>query len=167
MSPRRWEDREAEFERRPWWMSLKVGLGIIALGAVLIVVGAIVSGALDWGGEGKRITGPDNTREQYTEIIRDKADMDAAMGNICTVRRSLAKGDVSGDAPVLVESPELAYEGTYRRAKADYDRRMENAFEGGLIKKYTSLGDEDRFPHPAPTLEDRVAEECPDAGAAD
>ena len=166
MSPRKWEDREADFEARPWWMSLKVGLGAIALIAVLIVVGGIVGGALDWGGEAKRITGPDNTREQYTEIIRDKTDMEAAIGNICSLRNAEASN--SGvDDPVLVESPALAYEGTYRRAKADYDRRMENAFEGGLIKRYTSLGDPDRFPNPAPTLAEATEKECPGAGAAD
>lgn len=161
MSPSDWDRREREFEQRPWWMSLKVGLGLLALIFVLALAWGVLGGALDWGNEAKRVTGPANAREQYTEIIRDKADMDAAIGNICSVRSARPAAASSADDPVLVESPALAYEGTYRRAKADYDRRMENAFEGGLIRRYTSLGDQGRFPNPAPALEARLTTDCP------
>lgn len=161
MSPSQdpWDRRADEFGKRPWYYSLKVGLGLMLLFFVLGFAGLIIGGVFDWGKEGRRITGPDNTREQYTEIIRDKTDMDAAMGNICSIRRSKTS-TTSTDDPLLIENPSLAYEGTYRRAKADYDRRMENAFEGGLIKKYTSLGDEERFPNPAPSLEERIQTDC-------
>lgn len=160
MSPSDWDRRERDFEQRPWWMSLKIGLCLLALVFVLALVGGLLSGVLDWGGEAKRITGPANAREQYTEIIRDQADMDAAVGNICSARGAKTAAPTADD-PLLVETPALAYEATYRRTKADYDRRIQNAFEAGLIRKYTSLGDQRRFPNPAPTLEDRLATDCP------
>ncbi len=153
-----WDRRAEEFGDHPWRVALKWGVGIIALFAVLAVVLIPITGIISWGSEAKRITGPDNTREQYTEIIRDKTDMDQAVGNVCSIVRAGVEHDDAD--PLLVESPTLAYEGTYRRAKADYDRRMENAFEGGLIRKYTSLGDAERFPSPAPTLEARLKSEC-------
>ena len=49
----------------------------------------------------------------------------ATAGNVCSVRNA-ARGDAS---PILVEAPAFAYEATYRRIKATYDRRMSNLFE--------------------------------------
>jgi len=151
-------DQEAvRFERRPWhaagrWFATVLGI-VLVLGAGFGLVGWI-SG---WGGEAARITGPDNVREQNTAILDAWESLQATAGNVCSVS-SAAPGDAS---PTLVEDPTFAYEATYRRIKATYDRRMSNLFEARAVRDLPLPSDLDRLPRRAPTLERALRRTCP------
>jgi len=151
-------DREAVgFERRPWrtagrWFATVLGI-VLVLGAGFGLV-AWISG---WGGEAARITGPDNVREQNTAILDAWESLQATAGNVCSVRNA-TRGDAS---PTLVEDPAFAYEATYRRIKATYDRRMSNLFEARAVRDLPLPSDLDGLPSRAPTLEGALRRTCP------
>ncbi|MDP9133795.1 MAG: hypothetical protein M3N56_03090 [Actinomycetota bacterium] len=96
-------------------------------------------------------------REQNTAILDAWESLQATAGNVCSVRNA-ARGDASA---TLVEDPAFAYEATYRRIKATYDRRMSNLFEARAVRDLSLPSDLDGLPRRAPTLEGALRRTCP------
>jgi hypothetical protein len=151
-------DREAvRFERRPWRTA---GWWFATALVIVLVLGAgfgLVAWISDWGGEAARITNPDNVREQNTAILDAWESLQATAGNVCSVRNAV-RGDAS---PTLVEDPAFAFEATYRRIKATYDRRMSNLFEARAVRDLPLPSDLDGLPRRAPILEGVLRRTCP------
>lgn len=149
-----WDRRVDAFDRRPLWTAFKWLLGASLLIVALMAALTPFGWGLAWFQEGARITGPDNTREQAFALRDDYRGLEATAGNVCDVGKA---GSSSQDDPSLVEHPDFAYRAQYRRVKADYDRRMDNAFEAGWVRHYAFLND---LPREAPTLNEMVARVC-------
>ncbi len=152
----RWEERAERFSEHPW----RVGLKWLAAFAVFCLVVSAIFGAVSWvsswGGEAKRITSPQNVREQNTAIVEDYEAMDAAAANACGAKTA-AQGE---DDPTLVEDPALAYKATYRRIRVDYNRRMANLYEAQAVRHLPLPSNLRSYPEVAPTLEQKMAEVC-------
>lgn len=149
----RWREREERFDRNPL---LEGGKWVLGICLVFVVIGVILipfGWGFAWLSEGARITGPDNSRQQFTTVIGDYKSLKATAGNVCNVANS--KGG-EGD-PSLVEDPAFAYKAKYREIAADYDRRMDNAFEAGIVNKYPGLR---KYPRQAPTLKQMRKRVC-------
>jgi cell division protein FtsI/penicillin-binding protein 2 len=110
---------------------------------VLFLVGTALSFAFGWIGGAAQIESFQNHKEQYTWAYQDMEALRAQAGNICD-----AKG-----ATNIQPGAVLAYKQNYRRIEADYDRRMENAFEAKYVKPHD-------LPRRAPTLRDMLSSEC-------
>lgn len=156
----RWDDRydleAARFEQRPVRTAGKWYLWVLAVVIAVAIIGGVVSWAGSWAGEAKRITSPDNVRDQNTQIIQAWEDMEAAAQNYCAAK-STKKGE--GD-PALIESPELAYAGVYRRNRVEYNRRMANLYEAQAVRNLPLPSNLRSYPERAPTLEEKAAEVC-------
>lgn len=161
-----WEERADRFSQHPW----RVGLKWLAAFAVFCLVVSFIFGAVSWigswGGEAKRVTSPQNVREQNTAIIEDYEAMDAAAANACGAVTA-SKGDddptasKDDDDPTLVEDPALAYKATYRRIRVDYNRRMANLYEAQAVRHLPLPSNLRSYPQVAPTLEVKMKEVCP------
>jgi hypothetical protein len=152
-----WEDRYERASQDPLREALKWAMGIIAFIVVVSVVWGLISWVGSWGNEAKRITSPQNVREQNTAIVGDYEAMDAAAANACG-----AKSAVAGESdPTLVEDPAFAYKAQYRRIRVDYNRRMANLYEAQAIRHLPLPSNLRSYPQVAPTLEEKMHEVCP------
>lgn len=154
----RWAGRQADkFADRPvrtglGWL-VRACLALVAIAAVGAVIFGTWSWIAGWGDTAKRVTGAENTERQAFALRDDYRSLEATAGNVCDAR----SGAGSPDDPSLVERPDFAYRATYRRIKADYDRRMDNAFEAGWVRRYPFLRD---LPRQAPTLTAMTEQVC-------
>lgn len=150
-------DREAErFVDRPARTGLRWLLILIAVIAVVSIIGGCAAWIGGYGSEAKRVTGVENVRDQNTQILDLWENMDAAAQNVCDVG-SQKKGE--GD-PTFVEDPTLAYKATYRKAAAEYNRRMENLYEAQAVRSLPLPSNLRGLPERAPTLSEKLAEIC-------
>lgn len=83
-----------------------------------------------WAGGTADIASFDNVAEQQTQLLEDYESLEAATLNVCRGRRAVADSS-SDDEATQRRSQVLAYEQTFERISADYDRRMRNFFETG------------------------------------
>lgn len=157
---REWEDRAerayTDFTDRPGRTTAKWLVAVLAVAIVLAVVGGIIGFVGDWGGEAKRVASPDNVREQNTAVIENWEGMQAAAVNACNAKDSAQdKND-----PTLVEDPALAYKATYRRQRADYNRRMANLYEAQAVRNLPLPSNLRSYPKVAPSLEEMQRDVC-------
>lgn len=117
-------DREVQEGPRLAWVGWFIG-AVVALGVVFAVLGFIGG----WFDKAAEVVGPENVSEQYHDVAKDWQAMQAAAANACAVGDPTSE---EGD-PVLVENPALAYEATFRNIAGDYNRRMTNIFEAGIV----------------------------------
>lgn len=155
-----WEDRAdrayTNFTHRPVRSAAKWGGLFVAGFLAVAVIGGVIGWVGSWGDEAKRVTGVQNVKEQNTQIIAAWEGMQAAAQNACS-----AKGATSGEAdPTLVENPALAYDATFRRIRADYNRRMANLYEAQAVRKLPLPSNLKDYPEVAPTLEQMQAQVC-------
>lgn len=159
-SDKRWEDRAeraySEFSERPVRTGLKWWVIVVAVVLALSAIGGIVGYVGSWGSEAKRVVGVENVKEQNTQIIAGWEAMTAAAQNACNVKDSKS---ASGD-PTLIEDPAVAYKATYRRVRADYNRRMANLYEAQAVRKLPLPSNLKNYPEVAPTLEAMQAQVC-------
>jgi hypothetical protein len=149
-----WDRRVESFDRHPGWTTFRWLLGAVLLVLLLMVVLMPFGWGFAWLKTARDVAGPDNTRDQAFALRDDYRSLEATAGNVCDVGRS---GSSSKNDPTLVEHPDFAYRAQYRRIKADYDRRMDNAFEAGWVRHYPFLND---LPREAPTLSEMTARAC-------
>lgn len=156
----RWKERGDkaydDFTDRPRRTIAKWFIILMAIIIGLAIVFGIISWVGSWGGEVKRITGPENTREQAITLRDDYKSLEATAGNVCDAEKGAEDPDPN-DPQIVGGDPAFQYKATYRRIKADYDRRMSNAFEAGWVRKYPFLND---LPQTAPTLDEMKEQVC-------
>jgi hypothetical protein len=113
------------------------GLAVII---VLAVIFGVISWVGSWGSETARITGVDNTKAQATQVNDLWQNLTAAADNACGAGADGSSSERSNpNDPVLVEDPALAYTAKYRSLRAEYNRKMSNFFETGIIREYPFL----------------------------
>lgn len=159
--PRSWDDREKEFEARPGLTAFKWALGICLGFLLLMVVLMPFNAGFAWLQEGKRVTGPENSRQQTTAVLQDEQAMVALAGNVCEIDQEGDKTSAN-DPQIVGGSPRFQYAAKYRETKADYDRRMGNFFEAAVTKELPIPKALRSYPETAPTLEARMDEVCPE-----
>lgn len=127
-----WEERGDRYyddlERNPFKTFVKWFFGFVAVVIVLGIIFSIVGFASNWWQKGVEIVSPPNVEKQYTRIIDNWEGLYASAENAC-----LAIKESDEDSPTFVESPEAAYAATFRRIVIDYNRRMANLFEAGIV----------------------------------
>jgi hypothetical protein len=153
---KRWEDRAdrayTSATDHPWRMLTKVILFIVVIAIVIGIIGWIGG----WFSEAGRVTGVENVRQQTTLLRQDYESLKATAANACDAEKNA--GTPSPNDPQIVSGdPALQYKATYRSTQADYDRRMTNAFEAGIIKGSPFLSS---LPNPAPTLAEMQDQVC-------
>lgn len=137
------------FERHPYRSGFKWLVILVCIVVVIGVVGAVGKFALGWFNAGAEIVGPTNTKLQYTTIIGDYEALKAEAANACGAET--AKESPNG--PTLLEDPAFAYKAKYRETAVDYNRRMNNLFEGGIVAP-------GGYPKYAPSLEEMQERVC-------
>lgn len=99
------------------------------MAVILFVVGIWFLGVgLRWWGAAQNVVSPANVTEQHRMVIRDWEGLYSAANNACTI-----VANHSENSPTFVEDPASAYAGTFQRIRADYNRRMDNIFEAGIV----------------------------------
>lgn len=150
----RYADRQAgRFAERPKRTALRWLFGIIAVVAIVTVIGGVTGLLFDWGGETKRLVGPDHSREQVTRVLDLWEKMPVAAANACGAIDAAR----SGASPTFVEDPALAYKARYRTMAADYNRMMGNFFEAALTRRLPIPDGLGGLPRRAPTLVSAMA----------
>jgi hypothetical protein len=129
------------FRLGAWFVGALIALSIF--GGILGLIG-------DWGSETKKLVGPQHSKEQITAVLDDWESMKVAAQNACQVQEAGTKKDDRD--PLIIESPSLAYDATYRRIEVDYNRRMGNFFEAYVTRKIPLPGSIKDLPQRAPTL---------------
>jgi hypothetical protein len=148
-----WEERGDRLAdaatNHPGRTAAKVMAVILALSFVFGIIGWLGG----WWNGVKETTGFQNTRTQAYQLRDDYNNLVATAGNVCDAEK--AQGESSPNDPQIVGGdPAFQYKATYRRIAADYNRRMDNAFEAGWVRHYPVLND---LPRKAPTLDQATA----------
>lgn len=114
------------------------GLSVVAVLALVVALPLLFG----WLNASRDIVSASNVKRQHTAIIQDWESMVSAAENACSVVK--AGVDSNPNDATLVESPVLAYEATFRRIRASYERKMQNLFEAQLV---APSGYPTRVPH--------------------
>lgn len=127
-------DREADrFEEHPVRQTVKWGTISMITIAILVVVGGVIFGIVGllggWFQGTKHIVSFQNTSQQYTVVKGDWESMISAAQNACNAQNAAQ----NSNSPTLVEDPAFAYKATFFKIRNDYNRRMTNFFEAGLV----------------------------------
>lgn len=155
-----WDDRaDRAYSRLTYRPKRTVG-GWFLKGLAVIIVLAIIIGAISWvaswGSETARITGVENTKSQATQVTQLWQDLTAAADNACSAGADGSTSEKSDpNNPVLIESPGQAYISLYRRHRAEYNRKMNNFFETGIIRNYPFLKD---YPRRVPNYPESIGQ---------
>lgn len=125
-----------------WWLWTLVIL-------LLMVIGAWVLGwiTMPW-----QIISPENIRKQWTWGYDQYESLQAVAQQVCTAERAV-NAATSDTERTQRQTQLIAYENNYARLAADYDARMRNAFEAGLVRPPD-------LPARAPTLQDMKLNAC-------
>ena len=144
-----WDDRADRFERHPLATSVRWGLGVLAVVAVLALAYIPLHFALGWFSAATKVAGPENVQAQYHGVIQDWNALEAAAGNYCAAKDA----PESPNGPSLVEDPAFAYRAQYLHITVYYNTRQNNIFEAGLVGP-------GGYPKQAPTLDEAVRRFC-------
>jgi hypothetical protein len=148
-----WEERGDRLADAATYRPGRTAAKVLAMILLLSFAFGILSWVGGWWSGDKETTGFQNTRTQAYQLRDDYNNLVATAGNVCDAEK--AKGEPNPNDPQIVGGdPAFQYEATYRRIKADYDRRMSNAFEAGWVHHYPTLRD---LPRTAPTLGEALA----------
>ena len=159
----KWEERAdrayTNVTDRPGRTLTKWFLIALALILALSILGGIIAYVGSWGEEAKRVTSPENVRDQNTEIIRDWEAMESTAKIACRAKAAGTSEKEEGD-PTILEDPSVAYESNYETPRQDYDRRMANLYEAQAVRGLPLPSNLRSYPKVAPTLEEMQAQVC-------
>lgn len=110
---------------------VKVLLTVLGIFAGVVILGLIGFG-MKWIGTAVEVVSPDNVITQHEQVIQGYEAMIASAGNICVVQESAEKEEDSR-SPLLVESPTLAYEATFRNIVSEYNQAQDNLFKAKIV----------------------------------
>lgn len=113
----------------PTWA--KVVFGFIAFIAIVVVF-SIMAFVGKWFDTAVEVVSPDNVITQHEQVIQGYEAMIASAGNICVVQESAEK-EKDSRSPLLVESPTLAYEATFRNIVSEYNQAQDNLFKAKIV----------------------------------
>lgn len=106
---------------------------LITLGFFLVIAVVAVMGFVGkWFDTAVEVVSPDNVITQHEQVISNYESMIAAADNICVVQESAEKED-TGRSALIVESPTLAYEATFRSIVAEYNQAQDNLFKAKIV----------------------------------
>lgn len=109
-------------------------IGWCAVGLIAFLLLGIGARAINlfglWADEAARIVSPTNVKEQFTEVKQDWQILKEAADKVCQAQGSTEAGR---NAPTFVEDPFVAMKNAYYTARSDYNRRMNNLFEGEKV----------------------------------
>jgi hypothetical protein len=114
------QDRKALFKLFGW-------------GVIIIITILLASWILGWITMPWELTSPRNVKEQWTWAYEQHESLKATAQQVCIAERAveLAQSDTERTQR---QTQLIAYETNYSRLAADYDAKMQNAFEMKLIK---------------------------------
>ncbi len=102
---------------------------------IVVLIGAVV-GTINfvggWASQPARIYGVENVREQWRFAYEYNESLSAIQDQYCTASRAVADS-VDAEERSQRSSQRIAIENNYNRVKAQYDARLRNAFEAGLV----------------------------------
>jgi hypothetical protein len=117
--------------------------------AVVVAAGAFV---YNWVVLPLRITGEENVRKQWTWAYTQYEALQATAQQVCSAEKAV--NSAASDTERTQRNTQLfAYENNYARLAGEYDARMRNAFEAGLVRPPD-------LPANAPTLTDMKLNSC-------
>lgn len=131
-----------------------MGTGIKTFfGLLLLVVVVLVFGfAAGWLSLPFDLFGRPNVQAQWTWAYDQYESLQATAQQICTAEGAVQSAQTESERTQRTTQL-IAYEQNYARLAADYDARMRNAFEAGLVAPPD-------VPRRAPTLADMKAGVC-------
>ncbi len=123
---------------------------------VILVVVSVVGGALAWGlgwiSVPGQVLSPQNVQEQWRFAYAFDESLQAIAQQVCATEKALA-GATNENEQTQRRSQLLAYEQNYARVAAEYDARLRNAFQAGLVAPSD-------VPRRAPTLNEMKLRMC-------
>ena len=125
-----------------WWFWLLIIL-------MTSLVGAWIFG---WLAVPLRIFSQQNVEAQWTWGYDQYESLQAVSQQVCSAEKAIASAQ-SDTERTQRQTQMLAYEMNYSRLAADYDARMRNAFQAGLVRPSD-------LPQRAPSLEDMKLNTC-------
>lgn len=128
----RYQREEDRFADHPGWTSFRWGVAIALVIAGIVLVVSVLGFAIGWFNTGKDIVGPANVKAQNFQVRQSWNELVTGADNAC--QASATNTGQQGD-PTFLEDPALAYAASYRRTWAEYNRRMDNAFEAKVIRR--------------------------------
>lgn|SRR3989338_1329385 len=124
----------------------------IAIVVVLSLVLGVVGWGLGWLGVPGQVVSPQNVREQWRFSYEHDESLQTAARNVCLTETALA-ASTSDTERVQRQSQLLAYQQVYTKIQAQYNARLRNAFEAGLVRPRD-------VPEKAPELSDMKLRVC-------
>lgn len=98
-------------------------------------------------------TSRENVERQWGWAYNQITDLEASAQQICATEQVLADESLSDAERTTYRSTLLTYEQNYSRIAGDYNEKVRNAFEAGIIRPYD-------VPASAPTLTEMKARVC-------
>jgi hypothetical protein len=121
------DDRANRSEERRTPVGVIMWLGLLAL---CTVVALAFLAAITWGEKAASVVSPENVEKQYSVVIKSFESLTTAADTACMAGTGVDGGP---NSPVFVESPAVAYAGTYRNIRTTYNSAQANVFEAGLV----------------------------------
>jgi hypothetical protein len=129
-----------------WWIWIVIA--VIAMGAVA----GIGSWLFGWFSVPGEITSPENVKKQWAFAYQYDESLHAAARQVCLTEKALNTAE-SDTEKTQRRSQLLAYETNYTRIEAEYNAKLRNAFEAGLVKPPD-------VPKTAPSLDEMKSRVC-------
>lgn len=104
----------------------------LLLGVIVIVVLGVVGWALRWASVPGEVFSPENVREQWAFAYQYDESLQAAARQVCTAEQAVGTSE-SANERTQRRTQLLALEQNYARIQAEYNARLRNAFEAGLV----------------------------------
>lgn len=121
-----------EYRREATHHTLRWCLWIIVVMLLLAVGFGVGNWLYRWAATPGQVFSPENVRKQWDFAYQYRESLNAVAQQICGAERMLAKATSEVEATQR-RSQQMAYEQNYAKIAAEYNARMRNAFQAGLV----------------------------------
>ena len=111
---------------------MKDGAKIFGISFLIIVVAAFFTWLVGWVILPMRITSVNNVEKQWRFAYEYLESLQAAAQQVCTAEKAMNNATTENER-IQRQTQVIALENNYARIAADYDARLRNAFEAGLV----------------------------------
>lgn len=129
------------------------GAWVIITILVLAIIALLMSWVFGWISLVPDKTSRENVEAQWGWAYGAITDLEAAGEQVCSVEVTLRNEDLSAAERTTYRATLLTYEQNYSRLAGDYNEKVRNAFEAGIIRP-------NDVPDRAPTLTEMKAMRC-------